>query len=141
MAHISKQTLSHEKQEELFEQMNRIIARLDKSHTPEFLSELLGAEEKMMLAKRLAAIILYIEGNSSYRVWTLLKISPSTADRIRLNYQIGKYKAIQKFVTENKTEYARILKTLETILQAGLPPRGRGRWKRTLENLTRTKSK
>ncbi len=141
MTHVSKKALPDEKQEELFEQLNKIVSRLDKSSTPEFLDELLGTEEKIMLAKRLAAIILYIEGNSSYRVWTLLKISPSTADRIRLNFQIGKYKAIQKFVTENKTEYARILKTLETILQAGLPPRGRGRWKRTLENLTRTKSK
>jgi len=137
MTHVSKQLLPNEKQNELFMQMNRIIARLDKSHTPEFLDELLGAEEKLMLSKRLAAIILFIEGNSSYRVWTLLKISPSTADRIRLNYQIGKYRAIQKFVTENKTEYARILKTLETILQAGLSPRGRGRWKKTLELLTK----
>ena len=138
MTHVSKNALTQEKQRELFEQLHKVIARLNKSHTPAFLNELLGEEEKIMLAKRLAAIVLYIEGNSSYRVWTLLKISPSTADRIRLNYQIGRYNAIQKFITGNRTEYARILKTLEAILQAGLPPRGRGRWKRTLKNLTRT---
>ncbi len=135
MAHLSKQLMTEEKQTELFKQLSDIIARLDKTQSPKFLEELLGEEEKLMLSKRLAAIILFIEGHSSYRVWTLLKISPSTADRIRLNYQIGQYGNIQKFITENKTEHARILNILETILQAGLPPRGRGRWKSTLEKL------
>lgn len=134
MTHISKLTLSEEKLAELFAQMNQIMSRLDKKHAPEFMSELLGVEERIMLAKRLAAIILYIEGSSSYRVWNLLKISPSTADRMRLNYETGKYKTIQKFITENKNEYSRILRALETILQARLPPRGKGRWKHLLQS-------
>ena|SRR3989339_1045066 len=136
MTHISKQKLSKEKEDELYAQLFRIIARLDRKTAPMFLNELLGDEEQLMIAKRLAAIILCIEGNSSYRVWTLLKVSPSTADRIRLNFQIGKYRNIQTFVTKNRNEYVRILNTLETILQAGLPPRGRGRWKRVTKLLT-----
>lgn len=136
MTHISKQKLSKEKEGELYAQLFRVIARLNKTNAPDFLSELFGEEEKLMFAKRLAAIILYIEGNSSYRVWTLLHMSPSTADRIRLNFQVGKYRNIQSFITKNRSEYARLLRTLEVILQAGLPPRGRGRWNLVTKLLT-----
>ena len=136
MTHISKQKLSKEKEGELYAQLFRVIARLNKPTAPDFLSELFGEEEKLMFAKRLAAIILYIEGSSSYRVWTLLNMSPSTADRIRLNFQVGKYRNIQSFITKNRSEYARLLRTLEVILQAGLPPRGRGRWNLVTKLLT-----
>lgn len=136
MTHISKQKLSKEKEGELYAQLFRVIARLNKTTAPDFLSELFGEEEKLMFAKRLAAIILYIEGSSSYRVWTLLNMSPSTADRIRLNFQVGKYRNIQSFITKNRSEYARLLRTLEVILQAGLPPRGRGRWNLVTKLLT-----
>ena len=135
MTHVSKRRLSDKKESELFDQMYKIIARLDAHSTQQFFSDLLGPEEKLMLAKRLAAIILYIEGNSSYRVWTLLQISPSTAERIRLKYQIGNYNEIKKCITKNKSVYKDVLKILETVLQAGLPPRGRGRWKRTLNHI------
>lgn len=136
MAHISKQKLSKEKEGELYTQLFRVIARLNKATAPDFLGELFGEEEKLMFAKRLAAIILYIEGNSSYRVWTLLHISPSTADRIRLNFQMGKYRNMELFITKNRSEYTRLLDTLEIILQAGLSPRGKGRWNRVTKLLT-----
>lgn len=133
MTHISKQALSLEKFNELFEQLNTIVGRLDKRGVSTFFDELLGPEEKIMLAKRLAAIIMCIEDKSIYSIFTHLNISPSTAERIKLNYQIGKYHSIQKLITHNKTEYGRLLSVLETILQAGLPPRGRGRWKRLFD--------
>jgi hypothetical protein len=130
MAHISKHPLSPGKRDELFDQMNFIIGRLGKAGASLFFEEFLGPEEKIMLAKRLAAIIMCFEKNTVYRIAIVLKISFSTAERIKLNYQTGKYRSMEKILTENKHAYSQLLKTLEVILQAGLPPRGRGRWKR-----------
>lgn len=112
--------------------MGAIVAKLDKKLAQQFLGELLGAEEQIMLAKRLAAIVMFIEGNSSYRVWQLLHLSPSTADRLRLNYECGKYSHIESMLRSRKYEYEEFWRVLEIILQAGLPPRGRGRWKSIL---------
>lgn len=135
MTHVSKKQLDSEQLKQLFEQMNTLIAILDKKSAHYFFEELLGPEETIMLAKRLAAIVMFIEGNSSYRVWQLLKMSPSTAERIGLNYERGKYKNIEKILKSRKTDYEKFWLTLEKILQAGMPPRGRGRWKSVLGSI------
>lgn len=129
MAHLSKQQLDPKHLRMLSKQFEQIIASLNAQSSPLFLDELLGEEEKVMLAKRLAAIIMFMEGNSSYRVWQLLKLSPSTADRIGLNYENGKYAHIETALKSKKSDYERLWETLEIILRAGMPPMGRGRWK------------
>ncbi len=134
MTHISKNQLAEADLEKLFEQLGRVLSLINNKTALNFLDDLLGVEEKIMLAKRLAAIVMFIEGNSSYRVWQLLKISPSTAERIKLNYQIGKYKNIENTLKSHKPTYEQFWITLETILQAGLPPQGRGRWKSIFES-------
>lgn len=136
MAHLSKQQLALQDLELLFNQMDKVFATLDTNNTAAFLDELLGKEEKIMIAKRLAAIAMFVEGNSSYRVWQLLKLSPSTADRIRLNYEIGKYQQIEKILTRDRKDYEQFWTTLEKILRAGMPPQGRGRWKSVFTQTT-----
>lgn len=135
MTHISKQKIDAKQLSQLFNQMNTLIAVLDTHTSQNFFEELLGPEEQIMIAKRLAAITMYIEGNSSYRVWQLLKISPSTAERIRRNYELGKYKHIETVLKTHKTDYEKFWRVLETILSAGLPPRGRGRWKSVFKHM------
>lgn len=122
--------------EHLFDQFGKVIGGLDRHTSPTFFTDLLGPEEKIMIAKRLAAIAMFNEGNSSYRVWQLLKISPSTAERIRLNYEVGRYKNITLALTANRRNYEEFWEALEVILSAGLPPRGRGRWKGVLGRLS-----
>lgn len=129
MTHISKHNLKDDHLEQLFEQLANTIAKVDKRSAELFLHEILGTEERIMLAKRLAAIAMCIEGNSTYRISQLLFMSPSTTERIKLKYEIGKYKHIEKILTKDKIDYQEFWKTLETILQAGMPPQGRGRWK------------
>lgn len=129
MAHISKRSLKREHLDTLFDEFNAVIASLQKTGSREFFDELLGPEEKIMLVKRLTAIMMFMEGNSSYRVWQLLNLSPSTAERIRLNYQRGAYKNIERQLRSKRINYVRYWKVLEKVLQAGMPPMGRGRWK------------
>ena len=132
MTHVSKQQLTVDHLNQLFVQLNVVIGRLDKSNSTIFLDEFLGVEEKIMLAKRLATIVMCFEKNSSYRISQLLYMSPSTTERIKLNYEMGKYDGIEKILTNNKKEYKQFWRILELVLQAGMPPRGRGRWKSIL---------
>ena len=135
MTHISKNKLKKDELHILFDQFYETISKLDKKMSVGFIGDLLGQEEKIMLSKRLAAIAMFVEGNSSYRVWQLLKISPSTAERIRLKYELGLYKNIEKALRAKKKDYRNFWKALEIILGAGLPPRGRGRWKSVFDDL------
>lgn len=134
MTHISKQQLDTRDLEQLFTQLSAVSSLLTKRSAGSFYEDLLGPEEKIMLSKRLAAIVMFIEGNSSYRVWQLLKMSPSTAERIKLNYETGKYKHIENILISNRREYEQFWVVLERILQAGMPPRGRGRWRSVFKN-------
>lgn len=135
MTHVSKHTLSDHHLNQLFTQLGDALAKLDRQSSRHFLDELLGPEEKVMLAKRLAAIAMCIEGNSPYRIGQLLLMSPSTTERIKLKYEIGAYDHIERLLTRNKKDYERFWQTLEVILRAGMPPRGRGRWKSVFARL------
>jgi uncharacterized protein YerC len=135
MTRVSKHTLPEKELQQLRQQFSKTIGRLSLSQSDLFLDDLLGPEEYTMLAKRLAAIVLYMEGNSTYTVWNALNISPSTADRIKLNYECGQYKHITASIKKNQAYYLEFWKALEAVLQLGLPPRGKGRWKSVLKNL------
>lgn len=132
MTNVSKRKLPQKEFDALYSQLHGLTAQLDKTSSKAFFDDLLGTEEKIMLVKRLAAVVMYIEDNSSYRVWQLLNMSPSTAEKIRLDFESGRYNRITKLITKNKSGYVNFWKTLETILQAGMPPQGRGRWKSIL---------
>lgn len=133
MTRISKQALDPAQRDALFLQMYTTLSRLTKTTTPIFFDQLLGNEEKLMFAKRLAGIVMCIEGNSSYRIWNVLKISPSTAGHIQQNYERGAYSDIEKIITQRRRDYKQFCHVLEVILTAGMPPRGRGRWKKTIQ--------
>lgn len=129
MTNVSKKKLPKVEFDRLYLQLNVIIGSLNKNQSALFFTELLGPEEKVMLTKRLAAVVMFIEGNSSYRVWQLLKMSPSTAEVIRRDFETGRYDNIATILTKNKTDYRKFWETLDVILRAGMPPMGRGRWK------------
>lgn len=129
MAHLSKQQLKKAHIEQLFDQLNGIIGKLDYRGSEDFFSELLGKEERIMLTKRFAAIVMLMEENSIYRTSQLLLMSPSTVERIKLDLELGRYDTIARLLRKNKQDYEKFWNTLEIILRAGMPPRGRGRWK------------
>jgi hypothetical protein len=81
-----------------------------------------------MFAKRLAVIVMCIEGNTSYRIAQLLMMSPSTTDRIIQKFKLGHYEQIRLILTNKRSEYKEFWSILEVILNAGFPPIGKGRW-------------
>ena len=123
MTNISKRPLNPKHLQKLFEQMDTIIVKLSPKAASIFLNELLGYEERIMLAKRFAAIMMCIEKHSGYRIAKTLKISFSTAERIRNAYRVGKYLKIESIVKKNTHSVSEFFRTLEVVLRAGLPPR------------------
>lgn len=134
MTNISKNELPEAELNKLTNQFNKTLGNMTEKTAPRFLSELLGKEEKIMLTKRLCAVIMFMEGNSSYQVWQALHVSPTTANKIKLKFDCGQYKHIVTSLKSNRTDYENIWKILDVVLSAGLPPRGKGRWKSAFKN-------
>ena len=137
MARTSSRKLTPEHTKKLYRQYTKVVAQLNHSGISEFFDELLGEEEKEMLAKRFAAIVMLLEHNSTYRTAQLLHMSPSTVERLRKKLDNDEYTYIEQYFKKHKEAYEAFWKTLETVLRAGMPPLGRGRWKSTFEILGR----
>ncbi len=129
MTNVSKRKLPQKEFEKLILQLCKTVAQWKRKDLEVFFNELLGTEEKIMLTKRLAAVVMYIENNSPYRVAQLLKMSPSTAEAIHRDFENGRYDGIRNRLVKQREDYKRFWETLEIVLRAGMPPRGRGRWK------------
>lgn len=119
MARSTKKELTTQQLDQLFTQLNTTIARLDVKGVQHFVSELLGPEEHIMIAKRLATIILLVEGNTLYRTSKVLQISTSTAGKISAGLKLGKYNEILILFGKSKKDYFAILNTLDSILHLG----------------------
>lgn len=126
MAHVSKEQLD----EEIFVKIYNQFVHSVSSHSKQkqgVLSDLLTDTEKVMFAKRLAAIFMILEEASFYHIKETLHTSTSTTKRYYLNLERGEYTHIEKFFTSRK-EKKDLWLTLEVLVRAGMPPMGRGRW-------------
>jgi uncharacterized protein YerC len=119
MVRLNRNKLSQDQLEGLFQQFNKTLGKLSDQKTGYFISELLGKEERIMLAKRLAIIILLLEKKSLYRIGDILKISPTTAEKIKYKLDTGEFENIIKILGKDKKEYLSILETLDSILHLG----------------------
>ncbi len=119
MVHLNRNRLSKKQLDLLFDQLNNTLSKFSSEDAGSFLSELLGYEERIMLAKRLAVIILLLEGKSLYRTAMILKISTATAEKVKTKIDCGKYDQIIASIGKNKKEYFSILETLDKILHLG----------------------
>ncbi len=135
MSRVSKRALPPTQLKELYGELAKTIARLNAKNTNIFLGELLGEEEKIMIAKRLAILAMLFEKNSTYRIAQLLLTSQSTVERHRRKLRNGDYEHIERLFKSKKKEYEEFWSTLEHILRLGMPPQGRGRWKSIFESM------
>lgn len=119
MVRLNRNKLSKKQLNDLFKQFAFTVSPKGSEHAERILTELLGAEERIMLAKRLAAIVLLIEGTSMYRVGQLLKLSPSTVEHMAEKLEKGECKHFLDHVSRTKKDYFAFLDTLDSILHLG----------------------
>ncbi len=127
MPHVSKRLLQKEQYLEIHKQFYKIIKELSISGNAKLVfDELFTKTEKLMLAKRLAIILLLDQGESIYAIENALKVSPSTVARISLAYEEEKFANLIKEIKKQNS----FVSQMEKII----PPRvGRNRFKKFLQ--------
>jgi DNA-binding NarL/FixJ family response regulator len=119
MVRLNKNFLDQKQINDLILQLAKVISPSDYSHTNVILSELLGNEERIMFAKRLAVVILLTEGTSRYKVSQILKLSQSTVEKTAKKMEEGHFDTVLKKVGRTKKDYFAFLDTLDSILHLG----------------------
>lgn len=127
MPHISKRFLQKEKYLEIHKQLYKIIKELSRTGGAKLIfDELFTKTEKLMLAKRLAIILLLDKDESIYAIENTLKVSPSTVARISLLCEEGKFKDLVKEIKKQTGFWSQMEKII--------PPKvGRNRFKNFLQ--------
>lgn len=88
MPHVSRHKLSPKIEAELYEKLTSVLTAINKqSDTELFLSALLTNTEKVMLAKRLAIIVLVEEGLTDSEIAQTLHITRITIAKMRYFYE------------------------------------------------------
>ncbi|MDP3763828.1 MAG: Trp family transcriptional regulator [bacterium] len=128
MPHISKRKLDQKIFDKIFKELIIVLeqAQSKKKFTP-VLNELLTKTEKIMLAKRLAIVLLLFGDIPQHRIAEVLLVSPTTVSKISFQVEMGKYDSIKNISIKEKID---LEKVIWLLLTAGgiLPPRAGGRY-------------
>jgi uncharacterized protein YerC len=119
MVHLNRNLLTQQQLEMLFTQLSQLLNEKSPNETAGVLTEILGYEEKVMIAKRLVAIVLLVEGKSLYSISHMLKMSPATVATIKVRLESHAYDTILKRLGKTKKNYFAILNTIDSILHLG----------------------
>lgn len=129
MARVTKNEISDKQLLVLFSKLNDSLGSFGKQQVDIFLHDLLGSEERIMLAKRFAAVVMLNEGHTLYNVAATLHVSTSTAKRIAKRLEHDEYAQLVSLLKTNKKAYLAILETIDSVLTLGgaLPRYGQAR--------------
>ncbi len=129
MTNVSKKKVKKDVYRKMNGRFAGFIAKIgDEKSSKLFLNEVLTKSERIMLAKRLGVIFMLINNYSFEEIEKNLKVSQTTVANQWKKLKSGDLDYIKTAVTKEKNKRT-FLDDLEVLLQAGLPPRGRGRWR------------
>ncbi len=129
MTNISKNILDSKTESKLRKQFSKFFSDQIPSELENLFSDLLTQSEQIMLIKRLAVIVLLIEGQSIYSIPKTLQMSVSTVRDIKSKYKLGKYDFLVARYNDKKFDTLAFVHILEALLNAGMPSLGKDRWK------------
>lgn len=115
MPHISRQFLKADMEKRLIRAMvDTLSLKGGPKQRADIHWELFTGVERLMLAKRLAIIVMLARGVSVDAIAEKLMVSPSTVSRLRVGVESGKFATTIKAARRNKVEelVAAVLKTL-----------------------------
>ena len=119
MVHLNRNALTQQQLHNLYLQFSSTVSPHNPQHAEHILTEILGHEEQVMVAKRLAVVVLLVEGTSKYKISRLLKLSESTIEKIAQRLKQGQFDYTLKKVSKTKKDYFAFLSTLDSILHLG----------------------
>lgn len=114
MPHISRIKLDKQAEAKLIESLELVLSKISSQEsTHSFLMALLTPTERLMLAKRLAAVILIREGLSHQQISNTLHLTRMTISKLELYFEArGKGYEIAFKVLENE----KLMKELKNFL-------------------------
>jgi|SRR3989344_1603159 len=128
MPHVSKRKLDPDTFDKIFRKLIRVLecAQNKQKFTP-VLSEILTETEKIMLAKRLAVVLLLFGNIPQHRIAEILLVSPTTVSKVSFQVEIGKYDSIKNISIKERID---LEKVVWLLLTAGgiLPPKTGGKY-------------
>jgi len=119
MVRLNKNLLTKQQIDSLFQQLNVLFAGNTPSELNVLLSDLLGEEEKIMLAKRLAIIIMLTRNQTAYFIAHTLHVSPATVTRIQSLLESGKYQTLAKKFQKPTPFIIDMIEAIDSILHLG----------------------
>ena len=119
MVRLNRTPLETKQIDRLLLQLATVVSPQQPLHAQTVLMEILGKEEQIMTAKRMAVIVLILEGFSSYKISHLLKLSESTVASIAKRVNDGEYSIIIQTLGKSKKNYFKVLEAVDSILHLG----------------------
>lgn len=115
MSQVSKRVLTKQIEQRLFQNFWELVADIKKPQDVQtFLDEFLSPTEKVMLAKRMAIVILLSTGHDYRAISSMLKVSTSTVAKFALFLKI-KSPGFQLLITKylQKQSFSQMVQELE----------------------------
>ncbi|MCU0678622.1 MAG: hypothetical protein MUF19_03515 [Candidatus Pacebacteria bacterium] len=119
MTNISKKSLSKEQEDGLFTQLSRSFANKSDHEISEVLVQLLGKEERVMIAKRFAAILLIHHQQSAYFIANTLNLSPTTVGKLLGQYTRGDFSKLVQMYKKPTPALFEIFNAIDDLLHLG----------------------
>ena len=133
MTHVSQKKIKKDVAAELADQFLTFLAiARTKKDARVLVNELLSQTERVMLAKRLAVVVLLTRGYSFTQIEGALGVTRQTSVRLWKEVKRGKYEKVVRYARRN-TKHFRNESTIEAfirVVRIVAPPRsGHRRWK------------
>jgi uncharacterized protein YerC len=139
MAHVSTKRIKKKVADELADQFLTFLALAKSKHEARILAhELFSQTERVMLAKRLAIVVLLVRGYSFSQIEEALGVTAQTVARVWKETKEGRYEHIMRYARrhtehfKNRKEFS--MDAFIRILHMSMPPRSGRRWQ-TLNKL------
>jgi hypothetical protein len=108
-----------------YSELARFIGDLKSTNASYFIDELLTETETIMIVKRFAAILMFHNSFSPYRVSAVLSLSVSTAQRLQENYKLGHYRGLVSCIKKSDTD--RFMSLIQDLILAQVSGKARAR--------------
>ena len=131
MAHVSKKKIKKKVADELADQFLEFLSAAPTKQAARILAaELLSQTERVMLAKRLAVVVLLTRGYSFTQIESALGVTRQTVVRIWRDTKEGAYTHIVRYARRHSRHFKQEvpLDAFIRILHLGMPPKAGKRW-------------
>lgn len=131
MPHVSSKKLSSELTGKLFGKLITIFGKAQNQQSLSLIiNELFTSTEKVMLAKRLAIVLMLANNIPQHRITEILQVSPTTVAKTSLMIEVGKYNAILKISKKEKLDIEKLVWNILTVGGIMPPKVGRKYWRK-----------